>query len=318
MISGVGAAPMGGMLGSLWYEYAGASLEYEYVGASLEYEYAGASLEYEYAGTSLVVDEEADSAGRSESVMVLIVPPIGNDGVSVSVTKDTEYVGVVVSGASDEPIMYPPEVEVASEAEVEVASGIGENGWVVNVTRLGAVTLSCATELSETSVVEHSVGVTITVVVKRVVNLPFAASDVALVQSVLVLSEASVAVEVEHVVETVGESVISVPLKVEFAATAESAVVVGRLSDKASPSGMLIPGMSAAAGVLVAVGRQVEELPVSTALVVVVATNVLETSPLSPSLWLWLSTELSPLIPPFAPVSSIQAWASSWAAHEMV
>jgi hypothetical protein len=178
---------------------------------------------------------------------------------------------------------------------------------VVNVTRLGTDAVSCATELPETSVVEHSVGVTITVVVKRVVNL----------ETVLALSEASVTVEVEHVVEAAGESVISVQLKVEFAA-AGSVVVVGSVSEKASPSGMLIPGMSVASGVLVTVGRLVESVPVSTALVVAVAPNVLETSSSSPSLWLWLSGEASPLIPPFAPVSPIQAWASSGAAHEMV
>lgn len=111
--------------------------------------------------------------------------------------------------------------------------------------------------------------------------------------------------------------VVSVPLNVEFAAAA-SVVVVGSWSDKASPSGMLIAGMSEAFGVLVTVGRPVEEVPVSTALVVAVAPNVLEPSPSSPSPWSWSSGEPSPLIPPFAPVSSIQAWASSWAAHEMV
>ena len=90
MTSGVGATPMGGMLGS---------------------------LEYEYAGTSPVVDEEADAAGRSESGMVVSVPPIGNDCAPVSVMKDTEFVGVAVTGAADEePITYPAEVEVASEA----------------------------------------------------------------------------------------------------------------------------------------------------------------------------------------------------------
>lgn len=105
MISGVAATPKGGMLGSLEYEYAGASLEY-----------AGASLEYEYAGKSPVV-EEADSAGRSESGMVVSVPPIGSVCVSVSVMRDTEFVGVAVTEAADEePITYPAEVEVASEA----------------------------------------------------------------------------------------------------------------------------------------------------------------------------------------------------------
>jgi len=49
--------------------------------------------------------------------MVVSVPPIGNDCAAVTVMKDTEFVGVVVAGAADEePIMYAPEVEVASEA----------------------------------------------------------------------------------------------------------------------------------------------------------------------------------------------------------
>lgn len=122
------------------------------------------------------------------------------------------------------------------------------------MTRLGSVAVSCATELSERSSVGHSVGVTITVVVTRVVNLPSAAEEAALVETVFESSEASVTVEVEYAVE---ESVISVPLNVEFAA-AGSAVVVGSMSDKASPSGMLIPGMSALSGVLVTVGRPVE------------------------------------------------------------
>jgi len=185
---------------------------------------------------SFVEDEGVDSAGRSESVMVLIVPPTWNDCVPVCV-------GEVVTGASDE--------------EVEVDTGIGENGWVMNVTRLGAVAVPCAMELSETLVVEHSVGVTITVVVKRVVNLPFAAEEAALVEIAPELSEVSVTVEVEHVVEVamaVGKSVVSVPLKVEVAAAA-SVVVVESLSEKASPSGMMIPGMSEASGVLVTVGR---------------------------------------------------------------
>lgn len=68
---------------------------------------------------------------------------------------------------------------------------------MVNVTRLGAVVVSCAPELSETSMLEHSVGVTITVVVKRVVNLPFAAEEASLVETVFEPSEASVTVEVE-------------------------------------------------------------------------------------------------------------------------
>lgn len=249
---------MGGMLGSLEDEYAGASLEYEYAGASLEYEYAGASPGYEYAGASLVVDEEADSV---ESVIKLIVPPTWNDSVPVCVMKDTDCVGeVVATGASDEvePIMYPTEDEIASsEVEVEVDTGIGENGWVVNVTNLGAVAVACAMELSETSVVEHSVAVTITVVVKRVVNLPLAAEEAALVEIALELSGASVKVAVEYVVEeamAVGKSVVSVPLKVEVAAAA-SVVVVESVSEKASPSGMLISGMSEAAGVLVTVER---------------------------------------------------------------
>lgn len=126
-------------------------------------------------------------------------------------------------------------------------------------------------------------------------------------------------VEVEHVVEVamaVGKSVVSVPLKVEVAA-AVSVVVVERLSEKASPSGMLISGMSEAAGALVTVGRQVE-VPVSAALVEAVATNVLES--LSPSFLLefWSSVVLSPLIPPVAPVSAIKALASSGFVHEMV
>jgi hypothetical protein len=50
--AGVGAATLGGMLGSL-----------------------------EYVGTTSVVEEGADSIGRSESVMVPIVPPIGNNCV---------------------------------------------------------------------------------------------------------------------------------------------------------------------------------------------------------------------------------------------
>ena len=111
--------------------------------------------------------------------MVLIVPPTWNDCVPVCVMKDTDCVGEVVTEASDEevePVRYPTEDEIASsKAEVEVDTGIGENGWVVNVTRLGAVAV-------ETSVVEHSVGVTITVVVKRVVNLPLAAEEAALVE----------------------------------------------------------------------------------------------------------------------------------------
>jgi hypothetical protein len=232
------------------------SLEYEYAGASLGYEYAGASLEYEYAGAPLVVAEGAD-----ESVIKLIVPPTWNDSVPVCVMKDTDCVGeAVVTGASDEvePIMYPTEDEIASsEAEVEVDTGIGENGWVVNVTRLGAVAVPCAMELSETPVVEHSVGVTITVVVKRVVNLPFAAEEATLVEIVPELSSASVTVAVEYVVEVpmaVGKSVVSGPLTVEVAAAA-SVVVVENFSEKASPSGMLIPGMSEASGVLVTVGR---------------------------------------------------------------
>jgi hypothetical protein len=50
--------------------------------------------------------------------MVVSVPPIGNDCVPVTVMKDTEFVGVLVTGAADEeePITYAAEVEVASEA----------------------------------------------------------------------------------------------------------------------------------------------------------------------------------------------------------
>jgi len=183
-----------------------------------------------------------------------------------------------------EAVTYPSVVEVTSMTEaVEVETGIGENGWVVNVTRFGVVVASCALELSEASVVEHSVAVTTTVVVKRVVNPPLAAEVSVLADMVSALSEvvseysgASVTVAVEYVVEE-AMSVTSAPLEVEVAAAAS--VVVDSLSEKVSPSGMLISGMSEAAGVLVTVER-----PVSTASVVVVATVVLETS--SP---LWLS-----------------------------
>ena len=206
--------------------------------------------------------------------MVLIVPPIGNDWVSVCVMKDTECVGdAVMRGSADEveAVTYSAEVEVASETEVEVSMGIGENGWVVKVTRFSVVVASCAKELSETSVVEHSVGMTNTVVVTLVVNLPFAVEVASLEETVLELSEAvseysgaSVTVEVEYVVEEAmsdGKSVISASLEVEVAVAAS--VVVESLSEKASPSGMLIPGMSEAAGVVVAVVRLVGR-PVST------------------------------------------------------
>jgi hypothetical protein len=202
--------------------------------------------------------------------MVLIVPLIGNDCVPVCAMGDSEFVGEVAMREADdevEAVMYPSVVEEALETTVELEMGIGENGWVVNVTRFGGVVVYCARELSGMSVVEHSVGVTKTVVVTRVVKLPSAAE-------VSADSGASVTVGVEYVVEeamAVGRSVTSAPLVVEVVVAAS--VVGDSLSDKLSPSGMLTSGMSEAAGVLVTVG-----VPVSTAPVVVVATDVLEAS----------------------------------------
>jgi len=273
MTSGVGAVPLGGMLGSP-----------------------------EFVGTTSV----GEGAG---CVMTDIVVKRTDAGVeAVSYPTEVE----VASGPE-------AEIKVASEAEAEgeVDTGIGENGWVVNVTRFGVEAVPCAVEVSKTSVDALSVGPTTTVVVKRVVDLSSAEVAAGISDTVTV----SVTVVIEHAVESamdVGKSVISAA-DVEVAAAA-SVVVAVSLSDKLSPSGMLISGMSEASGVLVAVGRSVG-VPVVVAVASVAATDVLESSSLSPSS-LWSSClswkEPSPLIPPSTPVAPIWARASSLVVHEIV
>jgi len=129
---------------------------------------------------------------------------------------------------------------------------------------------------------------------------------------------------------TVG-SAVGVPVGVVLVVV-EEAVTSGRLvvevvrlrlprtSDKLSPSGMLICGISEALEVLVIVGRAVG-VPVAAAFVVdeVLIDSWLVAVPLSVT-----ATEVldvgsfpSPLIPPVTPVSSIRARASSWVVHVM-
>lgn len=274
-------------------------------------------------GTKLVVE----GAASEESSEDVIVPVVGGDNGVVCVDE-----AVVRESTDEEPGMveYPAEVEVGlSEVDVEVSTGIGENGCVMKLTMFDWVAVPRAVEVSETSVVEQPVGSTVTVTVTRVVGLSLAVevaaldvrtevSEVVSVDSTSVKlsptgklnsgmsDRAGVLVGLELVLEeasAVGVPVVSAVVEV---AALVSVVIDDRISDKLSPTGMLNSGMSEEAGTLV-------EVPVSTA-VVVVATEVLEGSSSSP----FPLEGSSPSIPPVAPVSAIRAKASSGAAHETV
>ena len=272
--------------------------------------------------------------------MVPTVPPSG----VVCETEDTDDVDeVVMRGVVDEEtetVWYPPVVEVGvSEPDADVDTGIGENERVVNVTTFDVLAVSRAVVVSGTSVVAQSVGGTVTVVVKRMTDLPpsveVAASEVTPgVSETDCVGNTSVKFsprgklnagmsERAGVVVAVG-SVVVVPLGVELGVLVISSVEAGaavvmdsRILVRSPPTGMANSGISEDAGVLVAVGEAVEETDPSA--VVVVATEVLDPrSPSAPPLLLLSSEESSPLIPPVARVSLIRARASSSVVHEVL